>query len=76
MTTAKIKLSTIEDIRNFVNIMMTNDVEADLHLGRYTVDASSLMGIFSLDLLKPLELLIHRGDSADILKKIDQYIVK
>ena len=64
MKSVKIKLSTIEDIRNFVGILAKYSVDLDLKSGRYTVDARSLMGIFSLDLVNPVEFIVHSDDSA------------
>jgi len=62
MKKVQIKLSTIEDVRNFVNTLAQHSIDFDLISGRYTVDAKSLMGIFSLDLLKPLDFVIHSDD--------------
>ncbi|MCL2774141.1 MAG: HPr family phosphocarrier protein [Oscillospiraceae bacterium] len=62
MKTFPIKLSTIEDVRNFVNVLSKYTIDLDLRSGRYTVDARSLMGIFSLDLLKPIEFIIQSDD--------------
>ena len=76
MKTLQIKLATIEDVRNFVNTMSMSRIDADLKSGRYTVDASSLMGIFSLDLLKPLDLVIHSDNCDKLLADIAPYIVK
>ncbi len=56
MVTANIRLVTISDIRDFVNIAAKYDFDIDLKSGRYVVDAKSIMGIFSLDLMKPIEL--------------------
>lgn len=64
MKKIQIKLLTIEDIRNFVNILAKYSVELDLNQGRYTVDARSLMGIFSLDLLKPVDFVINSDDES------------
>ena len=64
MNTFKIKLSTIEDVRNFVNILSKYTVDLDLKSGRYTVDARSLMGIFSLDLVQPVEFIINSDDNS------------
>ena len=61
-----IKLETIQDVRDFVNIMATQNVDIDLSSGRYVVDAKSIMGIFSLDLLKPIEMTIHSDDCDDL----------
>ena len=62
MKTFPIKLSTIEDVRNFVNTLAKYTIDLDLKSGRYTVDARSLMGIFSLDLLKPIDFIIMSDD--------------
>ena len=62
MKKIKIKLSTIEDVRNFVTVLTKYNIDLDLQSGRYTVDARSLMGIFSLDLLKPIDFIINSDD--------------
>ena len=54
MKSVDIKLSSIADVRNFVDTVSKYDIDIDLSSGRYIVDAKSIMGIFSLDLLKPL----------------------
>ena len=64
MKSVNIKLSTIEDIRNFVGILAKYSVDLDLKSGRYTVDARSLMGIFSLDLVQPVEFIVHSEDAS------------
>ena len=75
MKSIKMRLSSIEDVRNFVNTVSKYDIEADLKSGRYTVDAKSLMGIFSLDLMQPIELIIH-SDSADaLLEEVKAFMV-
>ena len=56
MKSVNIKLNTMEDVRDFVNIISMSDLDADLSSGRYVVDAKSIMGIFSLDLLQPITL--------------------
>ena len=64
MKSMNIRLSTIADVRDFVNIVSGSDTEIDLHSGRYVVDGKSIMGIFSLDLLSPITLTVH-GDGPD-----------
>ena len=76
MSTAKIRLSTIADVRDFVNIVSKSDVDIDLQSGRYVVDGKSIMGIFSLDLLKPITLQAHGGDTAELFAALDRFIVK
>lgn len=66
MKSVNIRLSTIENVRKFVNTVSKYDIDIDLSSGRYVVDAKSIMGIFSLDLLEPIKLTAH-SDNADKL---------
>lgn len=76
MTTAKININTINDVKNFVNIVTTKcEYDVDIVSGRYAIDAKSIMGIFSLDLSKELTLNIHSDDCADFLEEIKSYII-
>ena len=75
MTTANIKLSTINVVRNFVNTVSKFDAEIDLKSGRYVVDAKSIMGIFSLDLASPIEMTIHSDAPEQILEELKPFIV-
>lgn len=73
----KIMLSTIVDVRDFVNAVVAFDGDVDLASGRYVVDGKSIMGIFSLDLLNPIEMTIHGEGNADaLLAKVERFIVK
>ena len=76
MTTTTVRLSQIDDVKNFVNIIMRFDFDIDLTSGRYAVDAKSIMGIFSLDLSKPIELRAHTEDAEALFEAIDRFIVK
>ncbi|MBQ8170393.1 MAG: HPr family phosphocarrier protein [Oscillospiraceae bacterium] len=76
MTTAKININTINDVKNFVNIVTKCDYDVDIISGRYAIDAKSIMGIFSLDLSKELTLNIHSDACDDFLAEIGEYIVK
>ena len=64
MKTINIKLGTINDVKKFVDSVNKYTFDVDLSSGRYIVDAKSIMGIFSLDLTKPIKVEIHT-DSAD-----------
>ena len=70
-----ILLSTINDVKEFVNLVATCDYEVDLVSGRYAVDAKSIMGIFSLDLSKPIKMDIHCDECSDFVAKIRRFIV-
>lgn len=63
MRTATISLASVEDVKKFVNTANLYDFDIDLVSGRYQVDAKSIMGIFSLDLSKPLQLEVHSDDA-------------
>ena len=77
MKTVKISLNSIDKVKSFVNEVTKYDAEFDLVSGRYVIDAKSIMGIFSLDLSKPIDLNIHSENNIDeILAKLDEFIVK
>ena len=76
MKTFMIKLNTLEDVRKFVNIVTAFEGDIDLKSGTYTVDAKSIMGIFSLDLLNPVEMTIHCDCCDAIVEKLSAYIIK
>ncbi|MBR0401002.1 MAG: HPr family phosphocarrier protein [Lachnospiraceae bacterium] len=63
-----IRLESVEQIKKFVNTVAVYDCDFDLESGRYVIDAKSIMGIFSLDLLHPTSLIIHSNDEAEIAK--------
>ena len=77
MKTCQIKLTSIQDVREFMEIVTRCDFEIDLCSGRYVVDAKSIMGIFSLDITKPIDLNIHASEGVDeIIKKLAPYIIE
>ena len=77
MKTVKISLNSIDKVKAFVNEVTKYDAEFDLVSGRYVIDAKSIMGIFSLDLSKPIDLNILSENNIDeILAKLDEFIVK
>ena len=63
MKTVQISLNSIDKVKSFVNDITKFDYDFDLVSGRYVVDAKSIMGIFSLDLSKPIDLNIHAEDT-------------
>ncbi len=77
MNTVKISLNSIDKVKSFVNEITKFDSDFDLVSGRYVIDAKSIMGIFSLDLSKPIDLNIHADKDLDeIMKVLAPYIVK
>jgi len=77
MKTVKISLNSIDKVKAFVNTIARYDEDFDLVSGRYVIDAKSIMGIFSLDLSKPIDLNIHgSSEKSDILEALKPYIVE
>ena len=77
MKTVIISLNSIDKVKSFVNEVSRFDTEFDLVSGRYVIDAKSIMGIFSLDISKPIDLNIHAESGVDeILAKLKPYIVE
>ena len=76
MKTVEIRLSTIADVRDFVNIVSATDIDVDLSSGRYIVDGKSIMGIFSLDLLSPIKLTAYAEDPTELFAALDRFIIK
>ena len=74
MKTVKISLNSIDKVKSFVNDITKFDSDFDLVSGRYVIDAKSIMGIFSLDLSKPIDLNIHsETDLDEILSVLEKY---
>ena len=78
MKKMKISLGSIEDVKEFVALTNSYSFDSDLVSGRYAVDAKSIMGIFSLDLSKPIDLNIHADGAAldSVMEIIDKYTVE
>lgn len=76
MKTIQISLNSIDKVKAFVNDITKFDNDFDLVSGRYVIDAKSIMGIFSLDLSKPIDLSIHAEENLDeILEILKPYMI-
>ena len=77
MKTVSISLNSIDKVKAFVNDISKYDFDFDLVSGRYVIDAKYIMGIFSLDLSKPIDLNIHAEGSnlEDVLDVLKPYII-
>ena len=78
MKTVQISLNSIDKVKSFVNAITQFEFDFDLISGRYVIDAKSIMGIFSLDLSKPINLNIHaEGTTLDtILAVVQPYVIE
>ena len=70
-----IRLKEINDVKEFVNTVSRFEEDVDLVSGRYTIDAKSIMGIFSIDLTKPIEVIVHGDNEARYAEALKAYII-
>ena len=75
MKTIQISLNSIDKVKSFVNDITKFDNDFDLVSGRYVIDAKSIMGIFSLDLLSPIDLVAHTENADALFEGIKKFIV-
>jgi len=76
MKNIQVSLNSIDKVKVFVNVVSKYDSDFDLVAGRYVIDAKSIMGIFSLDLSKPIELTIHDDTVTDeVLEALKDFII-
>ncbi|MBP1564539.1 MAG: HPr family phosphocarrier protein [Oscillospiraceae bacterium] len=66
MITQNIVLSGVDDVKKFVNFVSDYNFKIELVSGRYAVDAKSIMGIFSLDLDRPVKMNAYTDDEGFI----------
>ena len=76
MKTFFLMLNSINDVKDFVNIVSKYDFDVDLTSGRYVVDAKSIMGIFSLNLSKPIKVEVHSDNCDKFLAELERFIVE
>ena len=73
MKSMKISLEMAQRVKDFVAITQNCDCEVILKSGKYVVDAKSILGIFSLDLSKPLTVEIYSDDCAELLDALAKF---
>ncbi len=76
MTSVMIRLSLVENVNRFVNIVSRYPYDMDLRSGRHVVDAKSILGIFALDLSKPVTLEIYSKSCEALLKEIEPFTIR
>ena len=75
MKTVQISLNSIDKVKSFVNDLTKFDTDFDLVSGRYVIDAKSIMGIFSLDLLNKIEVTVHSDNCDALMEELKPIIV-
>ena len=73
MKSVKISLQMAQKVKDFVRIVQDYPYEIDLKSDKYVVDAKSILGIFSLDLSKPLVVEIHSDTCDDLIEALKQF---
>ena len=73
MKSFPLRLTQAEEVKSFVNTVNRYPYEMDLRAGRHVVDAKSILGIFSLDLSKPITLDVYSDDCGDLEAYIKQF---
>lgn len=63
MTEFYVSLHSINDVREFVSAASLSPVDIDVISGRYTIDAKSIMGLFSLSLNEPVMVRVYGSDT-------------
>ena len=77
MKSVNIRLTMMTDhVRNFVSLVNRYPYDMDLRSGRYVVDAKSILGIFSIDLSRPIRLDIYSDECDDLIEALDGYLIK
>ena len=78
MEPIRIRMNTIEDVKHFVTAANAQVSDIDVVSGRYLVDAKSLLGLFSLDLTKPVDVVVHGlpSDREKFAEAIGELVVK
>ena len=74
MKSINIKLSLAENVKTFVNTVNRYPYDMDLRAGRHVVDAKSILGIFSLDLSKPITLEVYSDECDDLMNDITPFL--
>ena len=75
MKSIPIKLSFAEEVKAFVNVVSRYPYDMDLRAGRHVVDAKSILGIFSLDLSKPISLEVYADYCDDLISDLKAFAI-
>ena len=75
MKSVQISLQMASQVKNFVNVVQKYPFDIELKSDRYVVDAKSILGIFSLDLSKPITVEIHSADCQELLDELKQFSI-
>ena len=73
MQAMTISLTQVSEVQDFVNLVSRFPFDVDMVSGRYTVNAKSMLGIYSLDLSKPIQVLIYSDDCKELKEALKAF---
>lgn len=74
MEAVTISLTQVSQVQQFVNVVSKVPYDVDMVSGRYTINAKSLLGIYSLDLNRPLQVVMYSDDCEDLKKELAKFM--
>ena len=74
METVTISLTQVTQVQQFVNVVSKVPYDVDMVSGRYTINAKSLLGIYSLDLNRPLQVVMYSDDCEELKKELKEFM--
>ena len=72
----RVALKSVNDVKAFVNITFKAEKDVDIHCGKYHIDGKSIMGIFSLELDKPIEVELDDQDAEKLMGELQRFIAE
>ena len=70
----RVALNSVNDVKAFVNITFKAEQDEDIHCGKYHIDGKSIMGIFSLEVDKPIEVELDDQDAEKLMGELQRFI--
>ena len=65
----QVLLNSMDKVRNFVDVVTGFESDIDLESGKFVVDAKSILGILSLNIGKPLMVVVHNMEEQNKIYK-------
>ena len=74
MQAVTMSLAEVNQVKRFVSLVEHAPYDVDVVSGHYTVNAKSMLGIYSLDLSKPVQVLIYGDDCVELAKQLEEFM--
>lgn len=76
MLEKSLMLRSMDDVKKFVDIANTKSYDIELMSGKYIINAKSIMGVFSLDLTKPVTMVAHCDSVAELARQVAPFALE